>query len=686
MAELAGVMVGNYFLLECLRSEGMVETYLARPTTSGGYDVYLRLFRPRFPDPLSFQEHFASEVRKVWRCRHPHIQPLSEFGEGDGVLYTTVRASSGALTLERVLEKQGSKRLPLRLVVQLMTQICEALQYAHEQEIVHGNLQPSSILLDVTKQTLVTNFGLHRAYQEGDPTVAQVEEGNAAYLAPEQVVGMLRPASDIYALGVLLYRLLSGKLPYEGESAGEIAMQHTSEPIPSLRALRPDLPAAIDVVMRMALAKSPDARFSTPQALAEALVQALAHNSPPVSATPPPVRRIAVNPRRTQLTWPRALSLMALTLILVGLGSTLYLFPFTRLVLSAPGSPLRSFGQPGSFTIFFPGLRPTPSSPASGGDALAQATPGQQAHGTPTPGRQGMPTATSSPGIQQSPIVFPVTPTAAPPTASPPRQLVCVPGTLKIDGSFYLAPLLQQVGLDYQTFCPNWQLSLEQKGCRAGLAELRQGQIDLAASDLSVKTATGLSDYPIAAMLYAVVVSPDVQISGLSSQQLQAIYQGRVTNWRQLGGPHTAISVLLHPSGDPLNTLFQHFVLNGVPMRASGVKLSKMLTPEQIAQKVASTPGAISFVPLAVAGTAPVRVLALNRVAPTPQNVQQGTYPFWSIEHLYTSAASAQAQAYIQFFQTTGEGNRFVQAGAVPLSTLPPAILSSHLPGPMISA
>jgi phosphate transport system substrate-binding protein len=261
-----------------------------------------------------------------------------------------------------------------------------------------------------------------------------------------------------------------------------------------------------------------------------------------------------------------------------------------------------------------------------------------------------------------------------------------VTGTLKIDGSFYLAPLLQQVGLDYQTFCPNWQLSLEQKGCRAGLAELRQGQIDLAASDLSVKTATGLSDYPIAAMLYAVVVSPDVQISGLSSQQLQAIYQGRVTNWRQLGGPHTAISVLLHPSGDPLNALFQHFVLNGVPMRVSGVRLNKMLTPEQIAQKVASTPGAISFVPLAVAGTAPVRVLALNRVAPTPQNVQQGTYPFWSIEHLYASAASAQAQAYIQFFQTTGEDNRFVQAGAVPLSTLPPAILSSYLPGPMISA
>src|SRR5947209_17048530 len=79
MPELAGVLVGNYFLLECLAREGMVETYRARPTTRGGYDVILRLFRPEFPDPTSFREHFAAEVEKVWRCHHERIQPLLEF-------------------------------------------------------------------------------------------------------------------------------------------------------------------------------------------------------------------------------------------------------------------------------------------------------------------------------------------------------------------------------------------------------------------------------------------------------------------------------------------------------------------------------------------------------------------------------------------------------------------------------
>ena len=196
MTELAGVMVGNYFLLECLSREGMVETYLARPTTSGGFDVRLRLFRPSFPDPGAFQEHFPGEVRKLWRCQHEHIQPLVEYGEGDDVLYTATR-EDGTPTLEQLLAGQTSPTLPIPVAAKLLTQICEALQYAHEQGIVHGNLQPSSILIGPGGQVRLTDFSFKHAYQEGEPAIAQVEEGNAAYVAPEQVVGMLAPASDI---------------------------------------------------------------------------------------------------------------------------------------------------------------------------------------------------------------------------------------------------------------------------------------------------------------------------------------------------------------------------------------------------------------------------------------------------------------------------------------------------------
>src|SRR5579883_1625165 len=679
MPELAGVMVGNYFLLECLEREGMVETYLARPTIQGGYDVHLRIFRPRFPDSTAFHDHFPDEVRKVWRCQHENIEPLVEFGEGDDLLYTASRAD-GMLTLAQILERQGADTLSLPVVAKLFAQICDALQYAHERGIAHGNLQPSSILLGPDGQARLTNFSLRRAYREGDPTVAQVEEGNAAYVAPEQAVGMLTPASDIYALGVLLYRLLGGLLPYDGASAGEIALLRANEPIPSLRALRPDLPRALELVTRVALAKSPAARFPTPRALAAALMKALVEEKPPVIPPQPP-RRIEVTPRRTSLTWSRAFALMALLLVLVGLGSTFYLFSFSTLPLRIlPGLPLRVINQPGAFPIFLPILNPNGYPTPTGGIPAVTPTPGHSHH--PTPGQQNpTPTITPPPPIQQSPIVS-ISPPPGTPVPAPPA---CAPGTLKMDGSFYLSPLLQQVGNDYTALCPGLSLGLEAHGCRVGLRELVNGQVDLAASDLSVRTARPLTDYPVAALLYAVVVSPDVQLSGLSSQQLQAIYQGQITNWAQVGGPDEAITILLHPASDPLKAIFQAFVLNGRPEHEQGVSLSRQLSPAQIAQQVAQTSGAITYVPLSVTGATNVRVLSIDRAQPTPQNLLRGSYAFWSVEHLYAmGTATVQAQSYLQFLQSPAEANLLAQFGAVPPDFLPSELLASHLPGPVI--
>src|SRR5205823_3883975 len=182
MADLAGVTVGNYFLLECLGREGMVESYRARPTTRGGFDVVLRLFRPAFADPTAFQEHFASEVEKVWHCHHEHIQPLLEFGSGEDLLYT-VSEFPEERTLEYVLEHEENEEYfkSLPHIVRSITQVCDALHYAHKLHIVHGNIQPSSLLIQPYQDILLTNFSMKRISQEGDPLVAQIEEGNAAY-------------------------------------------------------------------------------------------------------------------------------------------------------------------------------------------------------------------------------------------------------------------------------------------------------------------------------------------------------------------------------------------------------------------------------------------------------------------------------------------------------------------------
>src|SRR5579863_80470 len=336
MAELAGVLVGNYFLLECIAHEGMVEMYRARPTTRGGYDVVLRLFKPEFPDPTSFREQFPAEVEKVWRCRHEHIQPLLEFGTGDDLLYCSTLFSDETTTLEHYLPRQQENSLPVPVALQIVTQVCAALQYAHEQEIVHGNIQPSSILVAEDGNVKLTHFGMKRAYQEGEPLVSHIGEGNAAYTAPEQALGMILPAGDIYALGVLLYRLLVGIVPYDGEEAGEIALKHTNDPFPSLRSLRPEIPEALELVVRVALAKSPEARFQNPSALAQALRSAVSEHEPQVVSDTPsnapqertlPERRIPVRPRRTRFGWTQAATFLTMIVLLFSLmGASVFIF------------------------------------------------------------------------------------------------------------------------------------------------------------------------------------------------------------------------------------------------------------------------------------------------------------------------------------------------------------------------
>ncbi len=674
MAELAGVLVGNYFLLECLAREGMVETYCARPTTRGGYDVVLRLFRPQFPDPTSFREHFAEEVEKVWRCRHEHIQPLLEFGAGDDLLYSATIITE-AETLEQYLKRQPDQHLPVSLVLDYASQLCAALQYVHEQGIVHGNIQPSSILLRQQEHLLLTHFGLRRAYQEGDPIVSLINEGNAAYLAPEQALGLVRAASDVYAMGVLLFRLLSGKLPYEGEDAEEIALKHANEPIPSLRALRPDLPEAVELVLRVALSKSPEARFANPAALARALHSAMIPEDqlviPAVPERPAPERRIVVRSRRTQFSWTRIASFLTLSVLIFSLlGASIFVFSLPQRIYNLTGLSFLNAGQAG-----MPGM--AGHTPGNG-----SATPGVTPTTLPvtlTAPVGGTISTTPAVNVTQTPIIsgtVVVTP-AFTPIPSPSN---CVSGTLSINGSQNLGPLLQQINGDYQKRCANMDISLGANGSRYALNALQENQINAADSDLSARPTRNLTDHPIAAMLYAVILSPDVQIDSLSSAAIADIYQGRVSNWSEIGGRNEPITVYQRPSSDTVTAIFCAFVLNGVPEHARGIRLKAGW-----AQAVARTPGAISYVSLADAHAAGVAIAGIDGVLPGAQALLGGSYPFWSVGHLYTQGdGSTQFQAYLSFVVSEQESPLFAQYGAVPVSLLSQNMLASHLPGPEI--
>ena len=672
MTELAGVLVGNYFLLECLAREGIAETYRARPTTRGGCDVILRLFRPQFPDSTCFREHFAAEVEKVWRCHHEHIQPLLEFGTGEELLYSATLLTE-AETLEQVLWQQQGQMIAVERAVQVVTQLCDAVQYAHEHGIVHGNIQPSSVLVRDENNVLLTNFGLRRAYQTGEAFVAQIDEGNPAYIAPEQALGMVMPASDIYALGVLLYRLLGGVLPYDGESEGEIALKHADEPIPSLRALRPAISETLELVVRVALSKTPNARFPTASALAQALTEATMADEGRVVSTSPQ-RLVVVKARRTAFSWSRVAPLVTTTLLLFSLiGASLFVFSLPQL----RGQPfwnslqmaLTGRGHNAGKTITSPAgpsVKPTATGNTPGSQSSSQTT----AVTTPTVALSQTPSARATASI---------TPTATP--GGTPVPLICTAGTLTMNGSPYMEPFLQQVNSDYLGQCQQIQVTLAGNGSRSGLNLLQRNRVDAAMSDLTARPATrNLTDHAVAALMCAVIVSPDVQIAGLSSANLQAIYQGQITNWSQLGGPNEAINVILRPSSDTVTTIFRAFMLNGTREHVKG-----MLLKQGWSQAVALTPGSIAYVPLEETQNVNVQVLPIDGVMPNAQNIIQGTYQFWSVEHLYTRGNGPQQfQEYLTFVDSPSEIAEMNQFGLVPGSFLPAGVLASHLPGPEI--
>jgi len=242
---------------------------------------------------------------------------------------------------------------------------------------------------------------------------------------------------------------------------------------------------------------------------------------------------------------------------------------------------------------------------------------------------------------------------------------------------------MQQINSDYNAQCAGLQIGLRADGSRA-INMVQQGHIDIADVDVTAQVARNLTDHPLAALLYSLIASPDITLGGLSTIQIQAIFQGQITNWSQLGGPNEAISIILPPSSSAISAIFHAFVLHGSPVQASAFVMKKDL-PGRVAQLVSQTPGALSFVPLSVATTTttPVQPLAIDGASASSQSLLSGTYTFWSIEHLYTLGdGTPQAQAYIQFATSPQEVNLLSRFGVVPVGMVDPAIVQSHLPGP----
>src|SRR5262245_55408441 len=222
-------------------------------------------------------QRFRREARLIARLEHPHILPVYDFDGPHAPPYIVMRYLDGG-TLREVM---GQGLLPLDEAAHLMRQLCSALDYAHRQGIVHRDLKPSNVLIDQEGHAFVSDFGLARpaapSSESSQITDVGVVMGTLEYMSPEQASGQkdIDGRSDIYALGVILFQMLTGSLPFSASNPMDLILMHRQAPVPSALTLRPDLPRRIDAVLQRVMAKRREDRYDSAAEFSAAITEAL---------------------------------------------------------------------------------------------------------------------------------------------------------------------------------------------------------------------------------------------------------------------------------------------------------------------------------------------------------------------------------------------------------------------------
>ena len=274
MTEVAtGALVdGRYRIVRRIGSGGMADVYCAEDTHLGR-EVALKVLHRRFAQDQEFVERFRREAKAAAGLSHPNVVGVFDRGEHEGTYYIAMEYLTGR-TLKEIVASEAP--LGQQRVVDLGVQILHAAGFAHRHGVIHRDFKPHNVIVDERGHAKVTDFGIARA-GASEMTETGSIMGTAHYLSPEQAQGhAVTAASDLYSIGVMLYEMLAGKLPFEGESAVAIALKHLSEQPTPISALRPDVHPALEAVVMAALAKDPAQRWQTADDFAEGLEAARA--------------------------------------------------------------------------------------------------------------------------------------------------------------------------------------------------------------------------------------------------------------------------------------------------------------------------------------------------------------------------------------------------------------------------
>ncbi|HFU4025240.1 TPA: Stk1 family PASTA domain-containing Ser/Thr kinase [Streptococcus suis] len=261
MIQIGKIFADRYRIVRQIGRGGMADVYLARDLILDGEEVAVKVLRTNYQTDQIAVQRFQREARAMAELDHPNIVRISDIGEEDGQQYLAMEYVDG-LDLKRYIKEHAP--LSNADAVRIMGQILLAMRLAHTRGIVHRDLKPQNVLLTRDGVVKVTDFGIAVAFAETSLTQTNSMLGSVHYLSPEQARGSKATVqSDIYAMGIILFEMLTGRLPYDGDSAVTIALQHFQTPLPLVREENPQVPQSLENIVLKATAKKLTERYKT---------------------------------------------------------------------------------------------------------------------------------------------------------------------------------------------------------------------------------------------------------------------------------------------------------------------------------------------------------------------------------------------------------------------------------------
>jgi serine/threonine-protein kinase len=299
-----GKKLGNYDIIRLIGKGGMAGVYEATQP-SMNRTVAIKVMAQSITGDPSFVQRFKNEAQLIAHLEHAHILPVYDFGEQEGTLYIVMRYLDAGTLEDRI----GGSGMPVKEAVALFTQLAQALDYAHSKGVIHRDLKPSNVLVDKQGNSFLSDFGIAKS-MEGTQNLTGTGGvvGTPTYMSPEQGLGGdLDARSDIYSLGVILFEMLTGKVPFSGENPMQVMLKHINDMPPSPRSLNAEISPAVESVVTRALAKDQNSRFKSAKEMADALQDAFEKGRAVVGPAPTgtmPVARAQPQPGASTVSSP----------------------------------------------------------------------------------------------------------------------------------------------------------------------------------------------------------------------------------------------------------------------------------------------------------------------------------------------------------------------------------------------